>query len=86
MGIPDDICGLCYHPKESANTCNRIDCEQHVKLRCSVKGCPRTLKIKFDGTMPKNTKIIESLCPWHSNGDRNEEFYFDSNGNQLEII
>lgn len=24
--IPDDICGFCYHPKDSSLTCNRPDC------------------------------------------------------------
>ena len=24
--IPDDICGLCYHPKTESNSCTRPDC------------------------------------------------------------
>lgn len=27
MSIPKNICGLCYHDKNTSNTCNRPDCE-----------------------------------------------------------
>ena len=30
--ISDDICGLCYHQKDSAKTCKRHDCESSASL------------------------------------------------------
>ena len=36
IGIPDDICGLCYHPKDSAKTYKRHDCESSASQDCSA--------------------------------------------------
>ena len=54
-----------------------------VTLRCSVKSCPRTIKVDWDDTMPKGTAFIESKCPWHEDGDFDEEDYFDKNNKEL---
>ena len=34
-GIPKDICGMCYHPKTEAATCNREDCDLSSASPCS---------------------------------------------------
>jgi hypothetical protein len=54
-----------------------------VLLKCSVKGCPRTRKIDWDDNFPKGTVVVELRCPWHDNGDFDQEIYFDKEGNQL---
>lgn len=45
MGIPDHICGLCYHPKDSAKTCPRTDCESYA----SPAGYARDLAAEDEG-------------------------------------
>lgn len=55
-----------------------------VILECSVNKCPRKKKIDFDkNTMPKNTVKIISKCPWHQDGDFDEEEYLDKNNKQI---
>ncbi len=59
-----------------------------IILSCLKKGCPRTRKIsasEIDDSIPKNTAMVKSYCPWHeqSGSKDSPELYFDSNGKQL---
>ena len=51
--IPDDICGLCYHPKSEAETCSRGDCE----LRETDKETIDALKEWIEYTKNRATQL-----------------------------
>lgn len=58
--------------------------EALVMLRCMRKGCPRTVHVPMDSTMPQGTVEIRSLCPWHEkSGEFASEYYYDADGNEL---
>ena len=49
--------------------------------------CPRkrkyTLQKGDENTFPKGTVFVKSKCPWHEDGDFDEEDYFDKDMKQL---
>ena len=57
-----------------------------VKLQCSVSGCHQKQDIPWDRSMPPDTSKVLSRCPDHqSDGDFEEELYFDCKNKQLVI-
>lgn len=57
--------------------------EEKIILRCSVAKCPRKLKIKRDMSMPEGTVVVKSKCPWHQDGDFDNEQFYDKEENEL---
>lgn len=60
---------------------------EKITIKCSVGKCPRTKKyitLKDDeSTIPAGTVVIKMKCPWHEDGDFDEEQYYDKDGKEL---
>lgn len=56
-------------------------------IRCSQGTCPRTKRYvvqEYDkNTFPEGTVVIKMKCPWHQDGDFDEEWYYDKDGDRL---
>jgi len=54
-----------------------------VILKCSVEKCPRKRKVDWDDNFPKGTVVVTLKCPWHDDGDFDNEQYYDEKGEEL---
>lgn len=55
----------------------------YVIMQCSHEGCPRKKRTPWDEDFPIGTVVVKSRCPWHQDGDFDQEQYFDKDGNEL---
>lgn len=60
---------------------------EKLTIKCSVGKCPRTkryiVQMGDEHTFPEGTVVIKMKCPWHDEGDFDQEEYFDKDGNEL---
>lgn len=54
-----------------------------ITLACSHDGCPRKQKTEWDSNFPEGTVVVKSKCPWHQDGDFDQEQYFDEKGQEI---
>lgn len=58
--------------------------ETKMKVVCSHDGCPRTKMIDREEHDPPMAVTMQISCPWHEkDGEFEEPFYFDKDGNQI---
>ena len=60
---------------------------EKLTIKCSVGKCPRTRRYVVqegdEKTFPEGTVFVKMECPWHWDGDFDEEQYYDKDGNEL---
>lgn len=58
-----------------------------IIIKCSVGKCPRqkryTVQEGDENTYPEGTVVSKLKCPWHDDGDFDQEQFYDKDGKEL---